>query len=496
MPSLVRSITALGAVFFAVLGLAACGGIPGNAVVQVGSMNITKSTFNHWMSVAVASSQQTAPGQTAPKPVVPDPPNYKACIAQLQATAPKPAAGQPAPTAAQFKSQCQTQYKMLHDQVLQFLISADWVTGEAADQKVSVTDAAVQTRFNTIKTQQFPKPTDFQTFLSQTGQTVPDLLLRVKLDLLSTKLRDKVTKGTSTVTPASISAFYNKNPSRFATPERRDLRIILTKTRAQATAAKARVQHGASFASVAKKVSTDRATKAQGGSLLGVSRGQQEKALDDAVFAAKLGVLSGPVNTPFGFYVFKVQKITPATQQTLAQATPAIKQQLASQQQTAALNTFVNRFRKKWMKRTNCRTGFVVMDCKQFKAPKTTPSDRCAGHHGDRPPAGHHLDRQVALAGRRRCPRHRSSRPSAVSTSSPGACARSAPGIASRTSARSCPTPSRRPTSWPTPPMRATTPSSSTSWATCSSRCTSSRCCSRSAAPATWRRWPSTAPRS
>jgi foldase protein PrsA len=375
----IRSISALGAVFFAVLAMAACGGIPGNAVVQVGNMNITQSIFNHWMSVAAASSQQTAPGQTAPKPVVPDPPTYKACIAQLQATAPKPAAGQPAPTAAQFKAQCQTQYKTLHDQVLQFLISADWVTGESADQKVSVTDAAVQKQFSTIKAQQFPKPADFQTFLSQSGQTVPDLLLRVKLDLLSTKLRDKVTKGTSTVAPANISAFYNKNPSRFATPERRDLRIILTKTRGQAAAAKARVQHGASFATVAKKVSTDRATKAQGGSLLGVSRGQQEKALDDAVFAAKLGVLSGPINTPFGFYVFKVQKITPATQQTLAQATPAIKQQLASQQQTTALNNFVNNFRKKWTKRTNCRTAFVVMDCKQFKVPKSTSSTGLPG---------------------------------------------------------------------------------------------------------------------
>jgi foldase protein PrsA len=452
----IRSISALGAVFFAVLGLAACGGIPGNAVVQVGDMNVTKPTFDHWMSVAAASSQQTAPGQTAPKPVVPDPPSYKACIAQLQATAPKPAAGQPAPTAAQFKAQCQTQYKTLHDQVLQFLISADWVTGESAAQKVSVTDAAVQRQFNTIKAQQFPKPTDFQTFLNQSGQTTADLLLRVKLDLLSTRLRDKVTQGSGTVTAAKISSFYNKNPSRFATPERRDLRIILTKTRAQAAAAKAQIQQGASFASVAKKVSTDRATKAQGGALLGVSRGQQEKALDNAVFAAKLGVLSGPLSTPFGFYVFKVQKITPATQQ---------------------------RLRRHGLQAVQGAQGHVV--------------HRSPGHDGDRAPAAEHdVHRSVALAGAGRCPRHRSSRLSAASTSSPGACAPSAPGTVSRTSARSCPTPSRRRTSWPTPRTRVTTPSLWTSWATCSSRCTSSRCCSRSEAPATWRRWPTTAPRS
>src|SRR3954466_9905161 len=48
----------------------------------------------------------------------------------------------------------------------------------------------------------------------------------------------------------------------------------------------------------------------------------------------------------------------------------------------------------------------------------------------------------------------------------------------------------------PTPPMPVTTPSCATSWATCSFRSTSSRCCSRSAAPGTWRRWPSTSARS
>ena len=38
----------------------------------------------------------------------------------------------------------------------------------------------------------------------------------------------------------------------------------------------------------------------------------------------------------------------------------------------AALTAFVKGFKKKWTARTDCRTGYVVMDCKQYKAPKTT----------------------------------------------------------------------------------------------------------------------------
>src|ERR1039457_3228743 len=123
-----RSIPALGAVFCAVLGLSACGGIPGNAVVQVGGKPITKSTFEHWLGVAGASSATTATGGI---PVLPVPPDYTACISHLQATTPKPAKGQPPVTTAALKSQCEQQYKSLQQEVLGFLISSDWVVGEA-----------------------------------------------------------------------------------------------------------------------------------------------------------------------------------------------------------------------------------------------------------------------------------------------------------------------------------------------------------------------------
>ncbi len=53
-----------------------------------------------------------------------------------------------------------------------------------------------------------------------------------------------------------------------------------------------------------------------------------------------------------------------------------------------------------------------------------------------------------------RAPRSAAPRPSPASTRSPAACGANAPGTASRTSARSSPTPSRRPTSSPTPPRR------------------------------------------
>jgi foldase protein PrsA len=367
----IRCISALGAVFFAVVGLSACGGIPGNAVVKVNEGGtITKSVFGHWMSVAAASSAATT-GQAAGSAIIPDPPNYTACVAHLQATTPKPAKGQTAPTPAALKSQCEQQYKSLLQEVLGFLISAEWVIGEAGHLGVKVSDKEVKKQLEQIKTQQFPKAADFEKFLTTSGQTVSDLLLRVKLNLLSSKIQQKIAKGKGNITQAEIAKYYNENKQRFGAPEHRTVEIILTKTEAAAKKAKQEVESGKSFASVAKRSSIDPTSKSSGGLLTSVTKGQEEKTLDAAIFSGKANVLSGPVKTPFGYYVFEVKSITAGSQQTLAQSQSSIKQQLTATQQQTALTKFVKEFRTRWTGRTECRAGYVVMNCKEYKAPKT-----------------------------------------------------------------------------------------------------------------------------
>src|SRR4051812_9222518 len=369
---------ALGAFFVAMaLALTACGGsdnsIPGNAVAKVGDNTITKADFDHWMKVAAISSAGSAePDKAGASASVPDAPDFKQCIEEKKKSAPAPAKGQPTPTDATFKSQCQQQYDGLKQQVMQFLISSQWIQGEAAAQKVTVTDKEVEKQFDTTKKQSFPKEADFAKFLKTSGMTLEDIKFRVKLDALSNKLREKITKGKDKVSDTQISDYYGKNKARFAQPERRDLRIVLTKSQAKAAEAKAKLQGGASFKDIAKKYSIDQASKNQGGVLLAVAKGQQEKALDDAVFNANKDVLVGPVKTQFGWYVFKVTKVTPASQQSLKDATATIKQLLASQNQQKALDAFVKDFRDKWKGRTDCRKEYVTPDCKNAPKPKTT----------------------------------------------------------------------------------------------------------------------------
>ena len=359
------TLLALGAFFVPAAILAGCGdSIPGDSVATVDGTNIEKSDYEHWLGIAAKAG--------GPDATVPDPPDFTNCIAAAKKAAGKPQEGQPKQTDADYKKQCQQQYDQLRDQVISLLISFKWIEGEAKAQGVKATDAEVKKAFDAQRKQSFPKDADYQKFLKNSGQTEQDILKRVRLDTLSNKIRDKVVKGKDKVSDAQVAAYYNKNKASFGQPETRDLHVVLTNKKAQAEQARAELRNGAAWAAVAKKYSIDDASKSQGGKLAGVVKGQQEKAFDEAIFSAKKGALTGPVKTQFGWYVFDVSKITPASQQTLAQATPQIKSTLGTQNQQKALNAFVTDFRKRWKDKTDCRDAFKTPDCKD--GPKATPT--------------------------------------------------------------------------------------------------------------------------
>lgn len=368
MSKAMRIVAALGAVFLVTVGLAACGGgVPGNAVVNVDSANpISKAAYAHWLGVAAAATAAT--GEKSP---VPDPPNYTACIAHLKATAAKPAKGQKAPTESALKSQCEQQYKSLQQEVLGFLISSSWVLGEAKSMGVKVTDKEVRDQFLHIKHQQFPKAAEFEKFLATSGQSVSDLLLRVKLNMLSQKIQQKISKKKPTVSKAEAEKYFNEHKSNYGTPEKRNVQIILTKGEAEALKAKKEIEGGKNFAEIAKKVSLDPTTSKNGGVIHEMTPGTEEKTLNAALFSAKVGQLGGPVKTPFGYYVYTVLSTIPGKSETFSKVESQIKTQVATQAQQKALSDFIKNFKKKWQGKTDCRSGYVVADCKQYKAPKT-----------------------------------------------------------------------------------------------------------------------------
>jgi foldase protein PrsA len=358
-----RKIMALGAFFVAGLGITACGsGVPGNAVVDVGGNPITTSAFHHWLYVYAVFQASQSPGSPV---IVPDAPNFTQCIAHLH---------QLVPTAskisdATLKNDCNNGYKSLRDTTLDNLIREYWFQAYAAAQHVTISDAEVDRVFQSAKKQQFQTDAQYQQYLTQSGQTQQDILYNIRVNQILKKL---LAKTVGTITPAQIAGFYNSHKSQFGAPETRNLRIVLTKTPAQASAALNALNHGGNWTAVAKQYSIDNTTKNSGGVITGAQQGRDEAALDTAAFAAPLNKLVGPVKGQFGYYIVQVTKITSSTQQSLAQASPQIQQYLTQQAQTSTKAKIDAAIKKKYQSQTHCRSGFVMQDCSGYTAPKPT----------------------------------------------------------------------------------------------------------------------------
>jgi foldase protein PrsA len=382
MPAMTRAFTKLllplAALVLGAAAFAGCGNdVPAGAVAKVGDATITQDEFDKWLNTAARGNAQ---GGAA---VVPDPPDYTKCVAAKSKT-PVPK-GQKQPTDDALKKQCKSEYDQLKREVMQFLIQAEWVQQEAADQDIKVTDTQIKKSFEDQKKQAFPNDKQYKEFLASSGMSEQDILFRVKLDQLQQKLTQKVTEDAKKVTDEDISAYYEKNKKRFAQPERRDLRVVLTKTEAKANQAKQALQSGQPFKKVVKQYSIDEASKSQDGLLPAVSEGQQEKAFDEAIFKADKGKIEGPVKTQFGWYVFKVEKVTKASQQTLDQSKETIKNLLRSQRQQKALDAFIKSFREDYKERTDCADDYRVAECNNAPKDETNTGPASGGNPGGQP---------------------------------------------------------------------------------------------------------------
>jgi peptidyl-prolyl cis-trans isomerase C len=106
-------------------------------------------------------------------------------------------------------------------------------------------------------------------------------------------------------------------------------RHILVATEAEAKEVKERLMKGEDFATVAKEKSKD--PSAEGGDLGFFGRGQMLKPFEDAAFALKVGEISDPVQTQFGWHIIKVEEKRTRPLPTFDQVKDTIISQLTAQ---------------------------------------------------------------------------------------------------------------------------------------------------------------------
>lgn len=261
------------------------------------------------------------------------------------------------------------QYDQVKEAAINDLLDQAWLTGEADELGVTATDREVQNELATIKKDQFPTQKAFNDFLKQSGFTTEEVEFRVKLQVLSRKIQEQITKSVTDVPDSEIENFYEASKSSFTTPETRDIRLIVTDKKANAEKALNELgddPSDAEFAKVAKQLSVH-SSKTEGGKTV-ATEGAFPDPAGAAIMSADAGTIEGPIEAGKQFYVFRVTKITPEETKSLDDVRDQIKQQLLPTLQQQAMTDFVSNYNSKWTSRTFCKSEYTVSRCDNYES--------------------------------------------------------------------------------------------------------------------------------
>lgn len=142
---------------------------------------------------------------------------------------------------------------------------------------------------------------EFPQYMATTHQGPEDIANDIRLELTV----NKIVGRNVTVTDAEARNYYKQqtdksNPqARFYTPPKATIQVITSRDKSRVLAAKAELDRGADFNSVAAKYSDDLTSKDHGGELPPLVRGRtvysRIKGLEEVVFDTKTGEQRGPI---------------------------------------------------------------------------------------------------------------------------------------------------------------------------------------------------------
>lgn len=228
------------------------------------------------------------------------------------------------------------EFRGLCREVVSDLIDAEVMVQVAQrDTAIKVTDQeiadGVDQQFKNVR-QRFTSEIDFRSELAKSGFLTPEEFRRYLTEIqrkaalrnrLIEKLKNdgklKPVQPTDKEMRAYFDQYQDQLPPRPATVSFRNIVIAAKpsaaareRVRQQADSIVVELRKGADFPTAAKRFSQDPASKEQGGDLGWFRRGQMVTEFESVAFRLKPGVISDPIESPFGYHIVQVLRIQPA----------------------------------------------------------------------------------------------------------------------------------------------------------------------------------------
>lgn len=144
-------------------------------------------------------------------------------------------------------------------------------------------------------------------------------------------------KTEGAITDAEVKKAYDAQVAEAKDEKEVRARHILLANEKEAKEAKSKLDAGKSFEEVAREFSKDAGSAKQGGDLGYFTRDKMVPEFANAAFGMKKGEVSGPVKSPFGFHIIKVEDVRKKAVPSFAESKEAIRAAL----QDKKLNDYI-----------------------------------------------------------------------------------------------------------------------------------------------------------
>lgn len=273
-------------------------------------------------------------------------------------------------------SEGQMMLQALEKQTLEEMIDQQIILQAAKKEGVLPSKAEITKSIEEIK-DRFGGDKEFESALKTYNYTIKELEEKVNFDTAYTNLYEKTTADIN-VTEDDMKQWFESNKDNYKNPVQITARAILIKFddpdqaaimgqpapkvgRNEEEAKKlaeeiiTKLNAGTSFETLAKEKSEDEATKADGG-LIKDAAGKSPYGkgtvmppeFDEAAAALKVGSYSKePVKTRSGFFIIKLEGLTPEKQLSFEEAKEKIQQELPMIRKQEKFNIYITDLRKK-----------------------------------------------------------------------------------------------------------------------------------------------------
>lgn len=197
---------------------------------------------------------------------------------------------------------------------------------EAKKNNITVTDAEIQAEIDKMA-ESYGGREIFEQQLALAGMSAQEMNENIVSYLQMIKLLEPRIK----VSDEEISAYYEENKEMFAKSEQVEASHILVEDEATAKDIKKQLDEGKDFAELAAQNSIDTSNAQNGGNLGFFGRGEMVEEFETAAFAMRVGEISDPVQTQFGYHIINVTDRLEAQQPSLEDSRAEIKETLKNE---------------------------------------------------------------------------------------------------------------------------------------------------------------------